>query len=517
MPFILLSIAAYFIIPKNYRWISLLACSYIFYCFSGSKQVAFLLLTTITTFATALLLEQQNELLSKETDKEAKKLIQKSVKRHKKVIVALCLLLDFGILAFLKYYNFIADTINSLSGGGANISGPLPIYNLLLPLGISFYTFQSAGYIIDVYRGKYKADRNIAKFALFVSFFPQLIQGPIGRHDRLAGQLYAPNQWDNTRVKYGIQRILWGYFKKMVIADRAAVLVGTVFSDYYGYGGAIIFTSVLFYSILIYCDFSGGIDISLGIAQILGVTMDENFRRPFFATSVADFWRRWHITLGAWLKDYLFYPITLSKAMGSFGRSCRKKFGNERGKLIPVSLATFLVYLVVGLWHGGSWKYIAFGLYSGTIITVSLILENRYIDLKKRLGIKEGKAWHIFSVFRTLFLVCLGRYFSRADDFMSALRMLKRTFLHFQPMELLNGTILKLGLTANDFLIIIIGTIILFTADYLAEKGIDIRKSLESKPFTIQWAVMLAAICAILFLGVYSEGYTAVQFIYAQF
>ncbi|MGI6752089.1 MAG: MBOAT family O-acyltransferase [Anaerovoracaceae bacterium] len=516
IPFILISIAGYFLVPKEYRWIMLLVSSYIFYMFSGFKQIAFLLLTTLTTFVAALLLEKCNGRMDLTMEKEERKRLQRIVKRDKKLIVFICLMLDFGILAFLKYYNFVAESINDLLRISVD-GGALPIYNLLLPLGISFYTFQSAGYVIDVYRGKYKADRHIGKFALFVSFFPQLIQGPIGRHDRLAHQLYAPNQWDSTRAKYGIQRMLWGYFKKMVIADRAAVLVGTVFSGYEDYGGAVIFTSVLFYSVLIYCDFSGGIDISLGIAQILGIYMDENFRRPFFATSIADFWRRWHITLGTWLKDYLFYPITLSKTMGTFGRACRQKFGNERGKIIPVSLATFLVYIVVGLWHGASWKYIAFGLYSGSIITFSLVFENRYLVIKQKLGIKDGKAWHIFSVFRTLFLVCIGRYFSRADSFMSAIHMLRRTFFHFEPMEMFNGTLLQLGLTFNDFIIIIAGSMVLFTSDYLAEKGVDIKRNLETKPFLLQWAVMVAALCAILFLGIYSEGYTGVEFIYAQF
>lgn len=514
IPFILISTVVYFLLPKKCRWISLLVSGYIFYMFTGVRQVFFLLLTTFTTFVTALLLEKCNDRLEQVADKEERKKLQKIVKRDKKIIVALCLLLDFGILAFLKYYNFLADSINGLF---SDTGGIVPMFNLLLPLGISFYTFQSAGYVIDVYRGKYEADRNIGKFALFVSFFPQLMQGPIGRHDRLADQLYHPNQWDSTRAKYGIQRILWGYFKKMVIADRAAVLVGTVFSDYNDYGGAVIFVAVLFYSVLIYCDFSGGIDISLGIAQVLGITMDENFRRPFFATSIADFWRRWHITLGTWLKDYLFYPITLSKAMGSFGRACRKRFGNEKGKLIPVSLATFFVYIIVGLWHGASWKYIAFGLYSGTIITFSLVFENYYIAIKKRLGINDGKAWHIFSVFRTLFLICIGRYFSRADSFMSAVHMLKRTLLHFEPMQLFDGTLLRLGLTWNDFSIIFTGVIVLFAADYVTEKGMDIRKTLETKHFSIQWAVMFAALCSILFWGIYSEGYTAVEFIYAQF
>lgn len=519
--FVILTIALYFLMPKNLRWIVLLAVSYTFYLFFGIKQTAFLLFTTLTTFVAALLIERCNLGYDKAVgkgviSKEEKKELQRINKRSKKLIVFFCLLLDFGILAFLKYYNFTAASLNGMLEG-TSAAGGLPVFQLLLPIGISFYTFQSAGYVIDVYRGKYKADRNIAKFALFVSFFPQIIQGPIGRHDRLAQQLYTPKEWDSTRTKYGIQRILWGYFKKMVIADRAAVLVSTVFANYNDYGGAVIFTSVLFYSILIYCDFSGGIDISLGIAQILGITMDDNFKRPFFATSIADFWRRWHITLGTWLKDYLFYPITLSKGMASFGKACRKRFGNELGKLIPVCLATFLVYIVVGLWHGASWKYIAFGLYNGTIITFSLFFENKYLRIREKLGIRDSNAWHLFQVFRTLFLVCVGRYFSRADSFLSAVHMLKRTVLHFQPMELFNGTLLQLGLTMNDFLIILGGAIVLFSADYVTEKGVDIKASLERKSFGIQWAVMFLALCAILFLGVYSTGYTAVEFIYAQF
>ena len=293
--FVILAAAGDYWIPKKYQWVWLLAFSYIYYVSGDIRVTYFLVFTTFTSWAAAAWMEQAAERIK---DK-------KKARQAKRRILALALVLNFGVLGALKYTNFAIDTVNSLFGAEF---GSL---KLLLPLGISFYTFQSMGYILDVYWGKAKAEHNLFRFALFVSFFPQILQGPIGRYDSLSQQLYAPHAFSWERSERAFLRILWGYFKKMVIADNAVIFVDAIFDHPDLYDGLGI-VGVLAYSVQLYCDFSGGMDVVIGVAELFGIRLDENFKRPYFAVSITDFWHRWHITLGTWMKDYVFYPVSLS-------------------------------------------------------------------------------------------------------------------------------------------------------------------------------------------------------------
>ncbi|MFR4756970.1 MAG: MBOAT family O-acyltransferase [Evtepia gabavorous] len=298
-----------------------------------------------------------------------------------------------------------------------------------------------------------------------------MVQGPISRFNDLAPQLFARRSLDYTDLKYGIQLILWGYFKKMVIADRAAVLVNTVLDDPWSYSGSILAVGVLFYRIQLYGDFSGGIDITRGVARLFGIDLAENFRRPLFSTSLTDFWRRWHITLGAWMRDYLFYPLSLSKPFGKLGKFTRKHLKGKLGKILPTSLATFLVYFVIGIWHGANWRYVAFGFWNGGIITLSLLLAPYFLRWKQALRINDkSKGWHLFQLVRTNLLVFFGRYITRAPRFLTAVWMVKETFLHPNLPDLWNGTLMTLGLGGGDFLILFLGVATLLLAEWYQEK-----------------------------------------------
>ena len=306
----------YYILPKQYQWIVLLISSIAFYIISTGKLVFYLVVTTTATFIAGLLLEKLNKRRnyqanqqSNEIQKQEEDHKQKRINKAKKIVLSTCLLITFGILAFVKYSAFFIEITSSLLPSLYNDFDYL-MFDYLLPLGISFYTFQSIGYIFDVYRKKIKAERNFGKFALFVSFFPQIIQGPISRYNELANQMYVGHKFDYTQAKFGLQLMLWGLFKKMVIADRAKIIVNTVFNNYKEHNGIIIFIGVALYSLQVYSDFSGGIDIVRGVAQLLGITLPQNFRQPFFATSIEDYWRRWHITLGSWMRDYVLYPLS---------------------------------------------------------------------------------------------------------------------------------------------------------------------------------------------------------------
>ena len=495
--FVGIAVIGYYLIPKRFQWIWLLIFSYIYYASSGIKILFFLLYTTITTYGTGRLLDRVNH----------KELPRNEAKSRKRRILIGCLLLNFGMLAVLKYTNFAIENVNAIFHAGISFQ------KLILPLGISFYTFQSMGYIIDVYWGKYEAEKNPFRFALFVSFFPQLLQGPIGRFDRLARQLYEQHSFDLLKAQYALQLMLWGFFKKLVLADRAAVVVNQVFQNYTQYSGVTNIVAVLMYSIQLYMDFSGGMDVVMGVAALFGVELDQNFKRPYFATSITDFWHRWHITLGTWMKDYIFYPVSLSKWMGKFGKWSKKAFGKKTGRVVPICVANIIVFLVVGIWHGAAWKYIAYGLYNGLIIAVSSLLAPLYRKGFEKFHINpKSGAWHVVQILRTFLLVNISWYFDMAVSLSAAFAMMKSTVTGF---SLTDGSLMMLGLDKLDYMILAMGCLVVFLISFLKERGIQIRESLGRKPLVIRWAVY-----GMLVFGIPMFGYvmtTTGGFIYAQF
>ena len=322
--FVLGTVLVYFLIPKKVRWTVLLAASVVFYIISGWKS------------------------------RDDKKKYKNKIKVQKRLVMTLALLANFGILAFMKYYNSFAGGANELAASfGWQLS--VPTLKLLMPLGISFYTFQSMGYIVDVYREKVRAQKNPLKLLLFVSFFPQVIQGPISMYDQLAKQLYEGHDFDFTRFKYGCELIMWGFFKKLVIADRAAIAITAVTDKYNSYNGTTLTFTILLYSLQLYADFSGGIDISRGVSQIFGIDMIDNFKRPYFSKDINEYWRRWHISLGAWMKEYIFYPVAMSNLFITASKKMKNtRFGGTAAgahiaKVLPTSVASLIVFLVMSL------------------------------------------------------------------------------------------------------------------------------------------------------------------------
>ena len=514
----------YFIVPKRFQWVVLLVSSYFFYIYSAGKLVLILIITTLITFYTGVILNKinnnyKNKLseYAKTLTREEKQKISKDGKRRKLTVLTISLIIVFGFLAFYKYFNFLSTNIISLF---SNIIPDLqaPTLNLLLPLGISFYTFQSTGYIIDIYRGKIQPEKNLAKFALFVSFFPQIIQGPISRYSELARQLYESHDFDYARIKLGLQLILWGLFKKMVIADRISIAVNTIFSGYEQFTGLSVFIGAVFYSLQIYCDFSGGIDIAHGVAQIFGIQMPENFRRPFFATSISDFWRRWHITLSEWMRDYIFYPLSLSKAFGKIGRVSRKVFGNYAGKKIPSMLGMLITFTVVGVWHGSSWKFVAYGLYNAVFIMLDIFLYPLLTDfLNKHKFDLDTFSWRLYQMITTFFIVSVGRFFSRASSFKAAIRMIIRSFTTFKLSDFISINFNDFGLDNSQMFILVISLAILLIVELLQEKGVNVRISIAKQDFIFRWSLFLALIFAVIIFGVYGIGYNSNDFIYMGF
>ena len=520
--FALATVIAYYITPIRFRWVVLLTASYSFYLLSSPKTFVFVLLTTAVTFFGGRYISGCNDShktyiaehgdLSRDQKKELKALNQKKKRR----MVAVILIIDFGVLACLKYFRYYLQAAGIFDTGA-----------LLIPLGISFYTFQSAAYIFDIYRNKIDADTNIAKFALFTAFFPQIIQGPISRHDQLAHQLYEGNCFDYKNLTHGAQLVLWGFFKKLVIADRVAILCSEVFNNHADYTGGAVFVALLFYTIQIYADFSGGIDIARGVAQCMGIDMIDNFRRPYFANSLSDFWNRWHISLSFWCRDYIFYPVALSKFFGKLGKDLRKVFGDRVGKLFPAIIAQYCTFLTIGLWHGAEFKYIAFGLYNGTVIVLALLLDPYFKAAIEKLHINVSAWWwRGFQIIRTFFIVVCGRVFPKAASFSVAISMFCSVFRPNQGVPF-NETILSLGLDINDFLILFACCAIWFIVSLIEERNCSkysdgtnsstLRAILNEKPLIMRWALFLLLIAAVLVLGIYGPGYDAGAFIYRGF
>ena len=508
--FALAGAGLYYISPLKLRWGLLLLLSYAFYAYHGLTAVPFILLTTLSTWAGALCIGRiadgaKAELKARkaELDAAGKKTLKAAAKKRQRIIFWLVLLLNFLSLGVFKYVPPVAKAVGR----------PL---DLLLPLGISFYTFQSMGYLIDVYNGKYAPERNPAKFALFVSFFPQLIQGPIARHDQLAQQLTAPHRFDPDVFVRGSLLMLWGFFKKKVIADRALPLVAEVFANHSEYGGAVIAVAVLFYSLQQYADFSSGIDLVTGIAQLYGIQLAPNFKRPYFSVSLGDFWRRWHISLGSWMRDYVFYPFALTKPVTKLSKAAKARFGADFGRALPAALGNILVFLLVGVWHGASMNYVLWGLYNGLILAASALLEpayKRFGDTHERLV--KSRSFYLFRVLRTFVIVNIGWYFDRALRAGDAFAMLGKTLFAPAFSQLSSGTLLTLGLTAYDFGVLAIATVILFTVSLLQERGMRVRDRLFALPLIPRWTILM--LFTLFVLGTFTLGTGTDSFMYAVF
>lgn len=502
-----------FIVPAKWKWIFLLVSSYFFYCYASVKFLIFILLTTLTSYGATLYMGKQHHIeKSVETTKEDKKLCKV---RRKRVLI-LTLLLNFGILLFLKYFNFFSENINSLLQT-LTLGGNIPKLNLILPLGISFYTFQTMSYVIDVYWGKVEPEHNLAKVALFVSFFPQILQGPIGRFKDLAPQLYAPQKASYQDLKYGLQLMMWGYFKKMVIADRTAIIANYVFENYLNISGMGVALGVFMYAIQDYTDFSGCIDIARGCAQTMGVTMAENFRRPYFSKTVSEFWRRWHMSLGAWMKDYVFYPFSLTKRVRKISKFAKKHFGKHIGRTLPIALGNLLVFFLVGVWHGANWNYIVWGIFYGLLIAISGLMKPVFTNINQKLHIHvKSKAFQLFQILRTFWITCVGCIIFRAATLSNGWDIFIKTFHFYEFPTALKKELLSFGLSGVNYIVLFVALIVLFIVDILQEKG-SVRERIAKRPIYFRWGLYIVAFLIILLFGLYGPGYDQNQFVYMQF
>ena len=498
--FICLLMLLYYALPRlvkgseNAKWGILLLASILFYLMSGPANLVFLLLTSLSVWYGARRMSSvtaalKETLRQKSPSREEKKALRAKAQKKKKRILSAVLILNFGILAWLKY------------SGSLFPAGTMTFGKFLLPIGISFYTFQACGYLIDIYGAKYEAEASFPRFLLFISWFPQLIQGPINRYDRMKDSLFTPHSFDRERTVRALLLILFGLMKKYAVADMLSGHISAVLDRYVSQvPGCMIITAILMYSIQQYADFSGGIDVVLGVSSLFGVEMMPNFRQPYFAVSLGDFWRRWHISLGAWMRDYVFYPFALTKPMQRFGKWC-SKFGKHFGRVMPACIANILVFFIVGIWHGSELHYIVWGLYNGLVIALSDLTAPVWENIGAALKLPaHPKGLHLFRILRTFIIVNIGWYFDRITDTAEAFRCLARSLTAFSADEFgiaFRNCIISEGggaFTALGSLgTAAAGTVLVFVFSLLKEKGRD-PMDLQRKPLFVYAMLMLVLI-----------------------
>ncbi|WP_408069685.1 MBOAT family O-acyltransferase [Butyrivibrio sp. JL13D10] len=482
--FLLITVSVFYIVPKKIRYIWLLLTSWIFYYLLCDKLILLLFAVTVISYISGLFCAPSSKSIPG--------------RKRKLPLISGIVLLVFT-LGYFKYTGFLLETVKSLQNA-LGLESVGEIATIILPVGISFYTFQAIGYIIDCYRGTIEPEKNFLKLSLFISFFPQITSGPIERAGNMLPQYTEPSDFDHDNLRDGLLLMLWGYFQKIIIADRLAVLVNTVYSSYKNYPGTILFLATVFYSLEIYLDFAGYSNIAIGAAKTMGIEIMQNFEQPYLSQSIAEFWRRWHISLSSWLRDYLYIPLG----------------GNRKGyvrKLINICI----VFAISGLWHGAAWTFVFWGLLHGLYQVVEIITKpsrDKLVDMLK--FNPQGLTIKVIRIIITFLLVNIGWIFFKAPTFKVSMYMLKNMWT-ITPWVFFDKSLFNLGLTEADVRLLIPALIMLIIVDILGYKGISIREKVTKQALCLRWAVYILAVLFVLVCGVWGPGYNAASFIYSSF
>lgn len=484
--FVGVSILLYYLCPVKYRWLTLLLTScYFYYAAAGIQSGVMVLAMAVFVFFAGKWVENETE-----------------SKKKRRLYLSIAIVVVLGVLAIYKLKKYVWNDVGQL----------------IIPLGVSYYSFSLVGYLTDIYHKKEYAERNLFKLLLYTLYYPKIVEGPISKFRELGPRLIQGHKFNYQNFCFGLQRMLWGYFKKLVIADRAAILTETVFGNFSSYnsGGAILLVTTFFAVIRHYCDFSGYMDIVIGISQMMGIELEENFRQPFFSKTAAEFWRRWHITLGAWFKDYVYMPVVISPRLIKLSGWCRKHFGKRVGKAVMTIISLAITWLLTGLWHG-TLSYIVWGVYWGTIIIISNVFAPEIHKLSVFFHIRtETPDWKLFQMIRTFGIFTFGLLLST----LAGVRNIRHYFgilVHNPGVDrLLAGDIYKLGLDKTGITILMIGILILFIAEALRER-VSLRKTISEMNAPTRWIIYAIAFLIVLLLGIYGAGYSTVGFRYAVF
>lgn len=501
---LLVCVGLYFCSVRSWqRQAILLAASIIFYLSAGGIKV---MLSVLVSSAAVYILSRKIASIYEEYDQEKNKLAPKEQVKlfaeYKKKTLKYVWIGFFVLLGSLVYVKI----------------GKLLKSNILVPLGISYYTFSSIGYLLDIYWKKAGAEKNYFRVLLCMIYFPHIVQGPISRYDDLRKQFEQIQPFCYSRLCSGMQRMMWGYFKKMVVADRIALYTSNIFAAPELYMGVEIAIAVFLGAFELYADFSGCMDIVLGASEVFGINLEENFRQPFFSESASEFWRRWHITLGAWFKNYVYMPAAMNPKFMKFCGQIRKRYGQRAGQIISMAVPTMLVWLLTGLWHGTGLDYVVWGLYWGIIIVLSaaFLPELKKLNTKLHITVESG-IFKSYQKARTFLLFCIGRMLTVTGSLTGFLIMVKQLFKHHKLWVLFDGSIFQHGLDEKDFFVVILGILMIIAVDVLHEKKESVRNIIAAQPILIRWSIYYIGFIAVIILGIYGEGFNPSDFIYGGF
>lgn len=460
----------YWLLPKKYQWIVLFVSSYYFYMCWKPEYIILILLTTAVSYVGTILIEKKPT--------------------KKRLFLTLSLTVSLSVLFFFKYFNFFASSIVNGVNWIFKTEGDPILINVILPVGISFYTFQTLSYVIDVYRGKVKAERHFGKYATFISFFPQLVAGPIERTSNLLNQIKEEHSFDYAKASYGMRLMLWGFFKKMVVADNLAVFVDKIYESPTNFSGFSLILATLFFAIQIYCDFSGYSDIAIGVSKLFGVDLMTNFDTPYFSTSIKGFWSKWHISLSTWFKDYVYIPL-----------------GGNRVSKLRHKINLIITFLVSGLWHGASWTFVVWGGIHGVSQAIESCLPKKE-EKRKKAFVQVIKGIGVF-VFVTIAWV-----FFRAQSLSDAWHVLTNGFVGIgSPISYLRKGFTNMGMGVERLIICSLSVLILFIYEVLSQKR-DVIGWLGTKKKIVSWS---ACILLSLIILAWTPVASGSEFIYFQF
>lgn len=482
--FVFLLAALYYLMPRKARWCVLLAGSLAFYSIGGLRPLVTVSLSCMIVYLVGLILEM--------TDR--------SKRNWRRLILFTGVLSLVGMLVFTKCYALFEWK-----------------FRYIVPLGISYYTFSAVGYMADVYWGKEKAEKNVLKLLLYLLFFPKILQGPITKYRNLAPQLVEGHRFSYHNFCFGMQLAIWGYFKKIVIADRIAIFTSAVFADEVSFGGAVLLLSVVLSAVQTYCDFSACMDIAGGVSQMFGITLEKNFDHPFFAKSAAEFWRRWHITLGVWFKDYIYMPIVISPRLIKLSGKAGKKFGRRVGKGIMAVVPLAVVWTLTGLWHGTGMPYLAWGIYWGLLIILSTIFEPEIKKLGKALHINtDRQGWKNFQMIRTFLLFCIGRILTIPGDLKVSANILRKICTYPKPWQLVDNTLYAQGLDWKEFVLMLLMIAVLWFVGLQQRNG-SVREKIANWNMVARCTFYACSVIFVLLFGIYGPGIATGNFAYMQY
>ncbi|MFI3214305.1 MAG: MBOAT family O-acyltransferase [Eubacteriales bacterium] len=509
-------LGVYLIIPnskiKKY-WI--LIGSIIFYAWSGTGALIIVLCTALVVYFVTILIDKIYQQYDVEKEglkpKEQVALFTTYKKKSQKYVV-LALFLVIGIWIFVKVAKlFDMQTVESLAEMSIGLG-------IIIPLGISYYTLSSVGYVMDVYWRKGKAEHNFFDLLSAMIYFPHIMQGPISKYSKIIKQMQELPKVDYDRVCFGLQLMLWGYIKKMVIADRLVMYTGIVFANPKQFAGVEMIIAIFLCVVQLYADFSGCMDIVRGISQVLGIELDRNFRQPFFGKSTQEFWARWHMTLGAWTKEYIYLPIAMNPKFLKCTRQMKKVGKGWLASFLKAFVPLVTVWIFTGLWHGTGLDYLLWGFYWCTLMTLSKEAKPLGDKLIKVLHLETERTYYqVWKMIRTSIFFGIGRTIVITGTLTGGCIVWSQVFKEHRLWTLFDGSLYTYGLDQKDFYVAFVGMGLIFVADILHERGVSIRNGIANQVLPIRWLIYYGAIVIVVILGIYGPGYDAASFVYGAF